>query len=141
MPGLEITPDLVLPEDELTFETSRSGGPGGQHVNKVETRVTLLFDVLGSPSLSDAQRARILEKLRTRIGKDGRLRVSSGVHRSQGRNRAAVVERLVALLRGALAEEAPRVPTKVPKAAKRKRVDAKKRRGELKRTRRPPTGE
>src|SRR5664280_3566590 len=88
-----------------------SGGPGGQNVNKVATKVTLTFDVAASPSLTDAQRDRIRARLATRISKDGVLQVVSQRHRTQGANRAAALERFVELLRDALAEEAPRVPT------------------------------
>lgn len=130
-----ITPHLAIPEEELAFETSRSSGPGGQNVNKVETRVTLRFDVAGSPSLSGEQRERLRERLATRITKEGVMRVVSSRHRTQGGNRRAAVERFVELVAEALEPETPRKRTRVPRAAKRRRMEAKRRRGEIKRRR------
>ncbi|MGE5236060.1 MAG: alternative ribosome rescue aminoacyl-tRNA hydrolase ArfB [Acidobacteriota bacterium] len=135
---IEIAPGLSLADDELRFVASRSGGPGGQNVNKVSTKVTLLFDVASSPSLGERLRRRFLEKLAGRIGRDGVLRVTSQRFRTQSANRQAAVERFVELLRLALVEEAPRVPTRVPKAAKERRVAAKKLRSRLKRERGQP---
>lgn len=135
---IEVTPELAIPDGELTFTASRSGGPGGQNVNKVSTKVTLAFDVAGSPSLSSEQKAHILERLATRISRDGVLRVVSQRHRSQAANREAAVERLVELLRLALAEEPPRVPTRPTRAAKEHRVASKKLRGRLKKRRTQP---
>ncbi len=133
---IEIVPGLAIPDSELAFAASRSGGPGGQNVNKVATKVTLTFDVAASPSLTDAQRTRILARLATRIGKDGVLRVVSQRHRTQGANRAAALERFVELLRGALAEEAPRVPTRPSRAARQRRVAEKELHARTKQTRR-----
>lgn len=128
----------MIPDEELSFATSRSGGPGGQNVNKLETRVTVRFDVAGSPSLSEEQRQRLLERLATRITREGVLHVTSQKHRTQGENREAAAARLRELVTGALREETPRKPTRVSKAAKRRRVEAKKRRGERKRERSAP---
>src|SRR6476659_9675040 len=105
---IPITPDLAIPDEELSFVTSRSGGPGGQNVNKLETRVTVRFDVAGSPSLTEEQRAKILERLATRITRAGVLQVTSQKHRTQADNREAALERFAELLREALHEEAPR---------------------------------
>lgn len=127
--------EFTIPEHELTFTASRSGGPGGQHVNKVATRITVTFDVLATPSLTAEQRARIVDRLGTRIDARGRIRVSCGRHRSQARNREEVVARLSALLARTLAVEAPRVATKVPAASKRKRLGDKRHRSEIKRGR------
>jgi ribosome-associated protein len=138
---IEITVDLAIPEWELTFGASRAGGPGGQNVNKVATKVTLTFDVAGSPSLSEAQRARILERLTTRITKDGILHVMSQRHRTQGGNRTAALERFVELLRDALAKEAARVPTSPTRISKQRRVTDKKLRARVKETRRRPGAE
>lgn len=128
----------MIPDEELSFATSRSGGPGGQNVNKLETRVTVRFDVAGSPSLTDEQRQRILERLATRITREGVLHVTSQKHRTQGENRETAAVRLRELVAEALREETPRKPTRVSKAAKRRRVEAKKRRGERKRERSAP---
>ena len=135
LPMIEISPGLTIPGWEITFTASRSGGPGGQNVNKVNTRVTLAFDVVGSPTLAPQQKARILARLATRISKDGVLQVVSQRHRTQAANRKAALERFVELLRMALAREAPRVPTRPTRVATERRVAAKKLRGRLKRQR------
>lgn len=135
---LEIAPGLAIPEGELRFTASRSGGPGGQNVNKVATRVTLIFDAGGSPSLSPDQKACIRERLATRISRDGVLRVVSQRHRTQAANRKAAVERFVELLRVALAEEPPRVPTRPTRVARERRVASKKLRARVKEARRRP---
>lgn len=126
---------LTIPAAELRFTTARSSGPGGQNVNKVESRVTLLFPVLDSRVLAPEQRERILEQLATRIGKDGVLRVSSQRHRTQAANRRQAAERLGELLRDALAEEPERRPTRVPPRARRRRLKEKRHRSEIKRLR------
>jgi len=126
---------LAIPDDEVSFVTSRSGGPGGQNVNKLETRVTVRFDLAASPSLTDEQKARLRERLATRITRAGILHVTSQKHRTQADNREAAVARFAELLREGLREEAPRKKTKVPKAAKRRRLDAKRRHSVRKRQR------
>jgi ribosome-associated protein len=139
---IEVTSELAIPEAEVRFATSRSSGPGGQNVNKVESRVTLLFDLAGSPSLDATQKERLRERLASRIAKDGVLRVVAQKHRTQGANREEAVARFAALLRAALAEEAPRKPTRPTTAARRRRAADKRRRAELKRARRaPPPGD
>ena len=135
---VEITPTLAVPEQELAFQASRSSGPGGQNVNKVSSKVTLAFDVAHAPSLDEAQRARILERLATRITKEGVLRVSSQRHRTQGANREAALERFVELLRFALSDDAPRVATRLPRAVKQRRLEDKRRRARIKRERSAP---
>lgn len=113
--------------------------PGsGQNLNKVETRVTVAFDVTGSPTLSDEQRQRLAERLGSRITRAGVLRVTSQRHRSQAANRKAAVERFAELLADALSEDPERRPTKVPKAARRRRLEGKRRRSRVKRERRTP---
>lgn len=132
---LRIRDDLVIPEAEISWATSPSSGPGGQNVNKVETRVTLRFDLASSPSLQEEHKERIRERLAGRINKAGVLRVTSQKHRTQAANRQAARERFAELLAEALEPRAPRKRTRVPGAAKRRRVQAKRRRGEIKRQR------
>jgi ribosome-associated protein len=132
---IPITDELAIPDEEVSFATSRSGGPGGQNVNKLETRVTVRFDVAGSPSLGEEQRRRILERLATRITRTGVFHVTSQKHRTQAENRSAAVARFAELLAEALREEIPRKPTRVSKAAKRRRVDEKRRHSQRKRER------
>ncbi len=129
---------VSIPDEEITFKTSRSSGPGGQNVNKVESRVTLLFDLDGSPSLTAAQKVRLRDRLASRINKEGVLRVVSQKHRTQAANRNAARERFHELLEKALARRRKRKPTRIPKAAARRRLEEKRRRGELKRRRREP---
>jgi ribosome-associated protein len=130
--------DLTIDDDELRFEFARSSGPGGQNVNKVETKVRLLFDLRGSRSLSAEQRSRIEQRLATRITKAGILHVSSQRHRTREANRKATVDRFVELLAGALEDEAPRVKTKVPKAARKRRLESKRKRSRKKALRSRP---
>jgi ribosome-associated protein len=132
---IEIEDGLAIPDEEVSFITSRSGGPGGQNVNKLETRVTLRFDLLASPTLTDEQKARLAERLATRITRAGLLQVTSQKHRTQAENREASVARFAELLREGLHEEAPRKATRIPKAAKRRRIEAKRRRGSRKKER------
>jgi ribosome-associated protein len=134
--ALQITPSLVLPLAELEYRASRSGGPGGQHVNTSSTRVEVWWDVAGSPTLSDEQRARLLARLAPRLDGSGRLRLVSAGSRSQLRNREEVTERLRDLVVGALVVPKRRKPTKPSRAAKAARLDAKRRRGATKRERR-----
>ena len=128
--------NLAIPDDALTFTASRSGGPGGQNVNKVSSRVTLEFDVRQSPLLSAEQRRRIEEKLAARINKDGILRVVSQKTRSQEMNRGDATARFRELLTMALHTEPPRVATRMPRAVREGRLSDKKKRGETKRFRR-----
>ncbi len=132
---IEITHDLIISEDELEFQASRSSGPGGQNVNKVNTRITLFFDMAGSRSLSDKQKRRILYRLSTRIDKNGRLRVVSQKFRTQKANRNAAIERFQQLLAEALKTKKVRKKTKVPYVAKQERLEEKRKRSLLKRQR------
>ncbi len=134
-PMLRINDALSIDESELRFAYARSSGPGGQNVNKVETKVVLLFDVGASQSLSGEQRMKIEERLRTRITRAGVLRIMSQRFRTRGANQKAVIERFVRLLGQALFEHAPRTKTKVSKGAKKRRLEAKNRRSKLKKLR------
>lgn len=127
-----ITDNVTIREDEIAFKASRSGGPGGQNVNKVSSRVTLSFDAVRSPSLTQDQKLRIRRKLSNRINKQGVLQVVSQRTRSQEMNRADALERFAQLLRYALRIERPRIRTKVPKAVKERRLEQKKRRTTIK---------
>lgn len=134
---LRINDELAIPLAELDYIATRSGGPGGQHVNTSSTRIELTFDVGASPSLRDAQRARIMERLATRIDGAGILRLASAASRSQHQNREDATARLARLLADALRERKPRRRTRVPRAAKEARLQEKKKRSEVKRRRGP----
>lgn len=130
-------PRFALPENELVVRATRSGGPGGQHVNTSSTRVEVRWNVPASAALSEDQRARVAGKLARRIDREGWVRVVESGSRSQHRNREVAVERLEALVAGALTVPKPRRATRVPKAEKARRLEAKRRRAAQKRTRRP----
>ena len=136
--GISISEGLVIPEADITFVTARSSGPGGQHVNKTETKVTLLFDLDGTTALDEDQKARLHEHLATRINKTGQLRVSSQRHRSQKANREATQERFADLVREALTPRRERKRTRVPKRVKAQRLESKRRTAEKKKGRREP---
>jgi ribosome-associated protein len=130
---LVVTDSVRIPRHELQFSFSASGGPGGQHANKAATRAELMFDVETSSALSDAQRSRVLAKLGPVV------RVVADDERSQLRNRSLAEERLAAKVRDALHVPRRRRATKPTRGAQRRRVEAKKQRGETKRYRRPPS--
>lgn len=132
---IEIRRDIVISDDEIVFTFTRSGGPGGQNVNKVNSRVTLFFDIEKSAALSDYQKRVIRAKLATRISKDGVLRVVSQKYRTQAANKREATERFVELLQKALERKPVRKKTKVPRSAVRKRLNKKKQRGETKKLR------
>ena len=135
MQKTEIKKGRFISDDDVIFRFSRSGGPGGQNVNKVNTRVTAFFDVAGSESFSESEKKRILKRLATRANKDGIVRIASQKHRTQKANRKAAVERLAELLREALKVRPVRKKTAVPEYARQKRLEEKKRRSMLKKQR------
>jgi ribosome-associated protein len=130
---LRVNRTLRIPSDELEWRFTPSGGPGGQHANRSNTRVELRFDAEASPSLGPRQRTRIIERLGPVV------RVTVDAERSQLRNRAIAQERLADKLRTALHIEKPRRATRPTEAAKRRRMESKRRLGEKKRQRRPPS--
>ena len=130
---LQIRPGVAVPLSEVELRTSRSSGPGGQHANVTASRVEAVFDVAASEALSGAQKSRIAARLGPRVT------ASAQDTRSQLRNRELALERLAQRLAHALEVRRPRTATRPTKASKRRRVDAKKRRGEIKRGRRRPT--
>ncbi|CAN5804023.1 alternative ribosome rescue aminoacyl-tRNA hydrolase ArfB [soil metagenome] len=134
---LPVTDDLWVPRAELTYRATRSGGPGGQHVNTSSTRVELAWDVEGTPSLTDEQRTRVRTKLANRINTEGVLLLTEGGSRSQNRNKEAVTERFQELLREALHVPKRRKKTRPTRASRERHLQAKKRRSEVKRLRRP----
>ena len=132
---IEIGKGIFISEENIVFKASRSSGPGGQNINKVNTRITLSFDVLNCESFSDAQKQQILERLATRADKNGVIRVASQKFRTQQANRRAAVERLKILLREALETRPIRKETKVPYSVKHRRLERKRQRGLLKQQR------
>jgi ribosome-associated protein len=132
---IEITQDISIDIDELVFKTSRSGGPGGQNVNKVNTRVTLFFDVANCESFSDMQKRQVLTRLSGRADKHGVIRVVSQKHRTQKANREAALERFQLLLADALKKRSVRKKTRIPYAVNQRRLEEKKRRSLLKQQR------
>jgi ribosome-associated protein len=134
--GVVVNERVVIPRSELVYRASRSGGPGGQHVNTSSTRIELLWDFANSRSLDDEARARLAEKLAPRLDADGKLRVVASDRRSQQQNRVAAEQRLADLVRRALIVPKPRKKTKPTRAAKEKRLAEKRHRSERKRRRR-----
>jgi ribosome-associated protein len=132
---LRVTPDCAIPLSEIEWRFGPSGGPGGQHANRAHTRVEATFDVESSLALTEAQRARV----RNRVGPV--VRVVADGERSQSRNRAAALDRLAERLAAALHVPKSRRPTKPSRSAKARRVDEKRKRGETKKLRGRPTDE
>jgi ribosome-associated protein len=139
---LDIGAGNELPEGELGFRYTRSGGPGGQHVNTTSTRVELTFDLSGSPTLTDAEKSRARRRLKSRLDSEGRLRIVAQDERSQSRNRSIATERFCEVMRDALAPPPPpRRPTKPSRSASEARLRAKKRGATRKRERQPPSAD
>ncbi|MFT7619583.1 MAG: ribosome-associated protein [Planctomycetota bacterium] len=132
---IEIISSLFIPEEELTFEQNRGGGPGGQKVNKTSSKITLVFDVTNSPSLTDYQRHRFLTKLANRLSKEGVLRIDVQSERSLTANRRLAIERFASLLKEALKIEKVRKKSRPTLGAKKRRLKDKKKRGDVKRDR------
>ncbi|HTO25775.1 MAG TPA: alternative ribosome rescue aminoacyl-tRNA hydrolase ArfB [Gaiellaceae bacterium] len=130
--SIRVTRSVALPPSEIELQVSRSSGPGGQHAQRSESRVVAVFDVEASEALTPAQKKRVVAKA------GPVLRAVAQDERSQARNRELAVERLVEALREALRVERRRVPTKPSAAARERRLEGKRRRGETKRLRRPP---
>lgn len=132
---INITRELAIPASELKFQFSRSGGPGGQNVNRRETQVELLFDLQNSPSLSEGQRNRLLKRLASQIDSNGILHVVAHTRRSQLRNRQEAMERFVQLLQRGLHAPKRRLPTRAPVQATERRLARKRSRGDIKKLR------
>jgi len=130
--SIRVTRSVVLPLSEIELRTSRSSGPGGQHAQKSETRVEAVFEVEASNALTANQKRRVVAKA------GPVLRAIAQDERSQLQNRELAVERLVAALRNALHVERRRLPTKPTKASRERRLEDKRRRGEVKRLRKGP---
>lgn len=138
MAGIRVNRTVVIDEDELDFSFSRAGGPGGQHANTSSTKVELRWNVESSPALDAAQKALVRQRLGRRVSGDGVLVLQSSEHRSQTRNRQAAVARFVTLLRDALRTNPARRPTGPTRAARERRLQAKRRRAQVKALRRAP---
>jgi ribosome-associated protein len=135
---LVVRADLVIPADELREEVSRSGGPGGQNVNKVATRVSLRWSLAGSRALVAPVRQRLLARLASRLTREGELVVHSNETRSQLQNRAAARVRMAAILREALHEPKQRRATRPTRSSRKRRLEGKQRRSGVKRMRGRP---
>ncbi len=130
---------VVIDPAEFEVRTSRASGPGGQSVNTTSSKVELRWDVAASPALDDRQRQRLIERLGPRLTDDGVLILVGSEHRSQHRNREAVLARFSSVVGEALTPPRPRRRTKPSRSARRRRLEAKRHRGEVKRLRKPPS--
>ena len=136
---IQVTEYISIPESEIKFEFVRSSGPGGQNVNKVATAVQLRFDVVNSSSLPDDVRQRLMKIARNRINEKGELIIKARRYRSQERNRRDATDRLIALIQKAAIKPKPRIPKKPSPEAKKRRLEEKHRRSEIKKLRRKIT--
>ncbi len=136
MEPLQVTGKLLIPAEELELSFARAGGPGGQNVNKVETKVCLRWSVRRSKVLSDAQRIRLLERLASRLVGEGELVVQASKHRLRGRNLTDARDRLATIVREGLEVARKRRPTRPTRGSKERRLSAKRRRSDIKRDRR-----
>jgi len=141
MPDLRVNDRVVIPEEEIRVSFARSGGPGGQNVNKVETKVELRWRPAESRALSDADREWLRTRLASRLTNEGDLIVVSSRTRMRERNREDALERLAAIIREALVRPRPRRKTRRTRSSVERRLDGKKRRGQVKKDRRRPPGE
>ncbi len=123
---------------ELTFKAVRSSGSGGQHVNKVSSKIELFFSVNDSLTLDEAQKSTLQKKLQNRLTKEGVLILQCGTSRSQHKNKDIVIQRFLKLIKDALVEEKQRIPTKIPRAVIRKRLKSKRYNSEKKTNRKKP---
>lgn len=130
--------DVDVLKSELTFKAVRSSGSGGQHVNKVASKVVLYYSLLESRVFNEDEKLRLTETLKNRLNKNGILILSSDESRSQFRNKAIVIQRFLELIETGLKEDKERKPTKVPKAVKRKRLENKRKNSEKKASRKKP---
>ncbi len=138
---LDITTAIRIPFSEIEFQTSRSGGPGGQNVNKVETRVELRFDLAHSFAFDDSLKQKLLVKLSSLLTADGILRINVQESRSQWQNKQLAIEKFIGILRRALKPSKKRIKTKPSRSAHQKRLEHKHKRSEIKRQRHTPRGD